>query len=283
MGPIDFNRALAVSPGFNLDFPPLASTPVNNPSRIQLFRIVPGFLRDPVSIDPEDGLLLDPKAITNPWPSWWNSPEPKTDGDSSSDWLNLALGNHNPFFDLRQPGDPGGVGYFQVATQVQLLDLPSTACAFAVQAYAPAGQYWMGVANGPTIFAPALSVFHDLGGGTAIQGYVSKNMLADPRQIGGSQLHQNLRYGLALQHPILPASMTDGSNNVYVFVETLGRYQYGSTTNPVPGPIAAWELLPGLQWRLNTNMWLSSGVVFPVGQTRFYENNHLQFTCSFQF
>jgi hypothetical protein len=143
----------------------------------------------------------------------------------------------------------------------------------------------MGVTDGPTVVSPALSVFHDLGAGTALQGFVGKNVMADPRQIGGSQLHRNVQYGVALQHPLLPPP-TDGSTpagNVYVFVETLGRYQYIGATSSTPTPLAAWELLPGLQWRVNQNAWLSSGVVLPVGQTRNYENNHFQFTCMFQF
>src|SRR5207302_1631633 len=72
------------------------------PHRIRLFRIEPGFLSDPVGLEPDDPNEVPP--------------------DDGPDWLQLAAGNDNPFFDFRRPGDPGGIGYFKVHGQVQLLD-----------------------------------------------------------------------------------------------------------------------------------------------------------------
>jgi len=276
---VDCNRAPLLPSGLKLDLPPLETDSTNKAQRIRLFGITPGFLNDPVDLDQEDSPLADPRAINSPWPTFWNAPDQKAGPGGGPDGVNVSLGNHNPNFDLRQPGDPGGVGYLQVATQFQLLDSPTTACALAFQAYAPAGQEAFGVSDGPRVLSPALSVFHDLGDGTAIQGYVGKNMLFDLRQLGSNQLQQNVHYGVAVQRPLL-APDPDGSGNVYVFVETLGRYHYGTLSSATTSTTGL-ELLPGLQWHMNETMWLSSGVVLPVGPTSHYENNHLQFTCSF--
>ena len=91
-----------------------------NNNRFQLFGITPGFLSDPVG-------LTDP-----------NDPSTPAD-DSGPDWLEVTAGNDNPFFDLRSPGDPGGVGFYKLHTQVQLFDSPHTGCTVAVQAVTPAG------------------------------------------------------------------------------------------------------------------------------------------------
>lgn len=275
----DFNRALLLPPGLKLELPPLLATPIDRSARIRLFRIIPGFLNDPVGLDLEDNPLTDPKGINSPWPSWWNSPSSRSEGDGSMDRMTIALGNDNPFFELRRAGDPGGVGYYRVATQLQLLDSRRTACSLGLQAYVPAGIDSWGVQEGPQVLCPAISVYHDLGDGTAIQGFVSKNVQFDnPRQIGGSQLRQRIEYGVAVQRPLMPPG-PNRTSNVFMFVETLGRYRYTPLTG---APLSVWEVLPGMQWRLSETLWLSGGVVIPVSATAI-DPGYWQFTCSFQF
>ena len=122
--------------------------PRNN--RIPLFGMTPGFLSDPVG-------LTDPRDA------------PSTAEEPAPDWFQVTAGNDNPFFDLRNPGDPGGVGFYKVHTQMQLFDSPNTGCAIAVQTVTPAGREFDGVEDGPTVVSPALSLFHALDDGTAIQ------------------------------------------------------------------------------------------------------------------
>ena len=76
-----------------------------------------------------------------------------------------------------------------------------------------------------------------------------------------------------------PAGCSERS--FHFFLEALGRSRLG--TDVGQQSLTTWEVLPGLQWRMNPNMWMSSGVVLPVGQNRTSEMNHLQFTCFFQF
>ena len=42
--------------------------------------------------------------------------------DSGPDWLSVAMGNDNPYFEFRQPGDPGGIGFYKWYSQVQVFD-----------------------------------------------------------------------------------------------------------------------------------------------------------------
>jgi hypothetical protein len=226
--------------------------------RIPLFGITPGFLSDPVGLaDPNEA----PSAAEDPAP----------------DWLQVTAGNDNPFFDLRNPGDPGGVGFYKVLTQMQLFDSPHTGCAIAVQTVTPAGREFDGVEDGPTVVSPALSLFHALDDGTAIQGFVGKNVNVNPRWT--SQLHQSVHYGMAVQRPLLPVG-PNGDGNFYIFLEALGRYHYEAVANP--GPLSNWEVLPGVHWRLAPNWWMSGGLIVPVTTAR-PDTNHWQITCSFQF
>src|SRR5437763_1802148 len=87
-------------PDLRLDPVSAGGTPIASPfrtHRIRLFRMAPGFLSDPVGLDGDDSLPGDP-------------PQPAAllaDTDSGPGWLQLAVGNDNPYFDFRQPGDPG--------------------------------------------------------------------------------------------------------------------------------------------------------------------------------
>jgi len=232
-------------------------------NRIQLFRIVPGFLSDPVGLDTDDP--------TDPVP------------DNGPDWLQVTMGNYNPYFDIRRPGDAGAVGYYKLHSQVQVVDTGSTSVALALQAVTPAGLDQDGIQDGPTVVSPSLGLFHTLDDGTGFQGYVSKNMNLTTSSVSGS-LQRNVQYGLAVQRPVLDT----GPNKIgsfYLFVEALGRYRYdtpGTSSVNANGPLAVWEMVPGVHWRMTENVWLSGGLLMPVNEQP--TAAHLwQLTCSFQF
>jgi hypothetical protein len=237
------------------------------PDRIRLFRIMPGFLSDPVGL--EDDTTPGPDGV----------PVKTDDGPN---WLQLAVGNDNPFLDVRYPGDPGGIGYTRVHTQLQLFELPATSCAIGFRAVTPAGAEQGGVEDGPTVISPAFSLFHALDDGTAFQGFISKNLhVANPANLTdtlghASQLNRSMQYGMAVQRTLLPEE-----NSVFWFVEALGRYRYDTTT---PGTAqASMEVLPGMHLKLNDSWWLSGGVILPVTQNRPIDGHLWQITCSFQF
>jgi hypothetical protein len=243
--------------------------PASHPPRIRLFRIQSGFLTEPVGLDQDDASPEDPTS-------------PRKDGDGPN-WLQLAMGIDNPYFDVRRPGDPGGVGYYKVHSGVQLFDNQRTACALALQAVTPAGLEMDGVQDGPTVFRPAFSLTHSLDDGTAVHGFVGRQVNLTPRP--GSQ-YRGLEYGMAVQRP-LPA-VPSGAGNLYLFVETLGRYRFEtdsgarSDTGTASRSATLWELVPGLHWRYNDNMWISGGLILPVNAAPL-DPRLWQVTCSFRF
>ena len=155
--------------------PPADSTSSPRPraNRIQLFRIVPGFLSDPVGLDSDD-------------------PRDATPNDGP-DWLQVSMGNYNPYFDIRRPGDPGDVGYYKLHSQIQVFDTGATGLTVALQAVTPAGLDQDGVQDGPTVVSPALSLFHTLDDGTGIQGFIGKNMNLNPTSLSGP-IHRNVQH-----------------------------------------------------------------------------------------
>ncbi len=92
-----------------------SSSPSSQPNRIRLFRIQPGFLSDPPGLDSDDKTPVDGRM-----------PDPQP--DDGPDWLTVAIGNDNPFFDFRRRDDPGGVGFTKVSSQLSLFDTTKTAC-----------------------------------------------------------------------------------------------------------------------------------------------------------
>ena len=83
---------------FNLGNPLQDDTsPPSRPDRFQLFRMPVGFLTNPVGLDSDDD---DPPGDLE------SATAPSFPGE---DRLQLILGQDNPFFDFRYPGDPGGV------------------------------------------------------------------------------------------------------------------------------------------------------------------------------
>lgn len=222
---------------------------------------------DPVGLDSDtDTAPLDP-----------NAPSP-TDKDSPGDGrLRVALGADNPFFDFRRPGDPGGVGFYRLHSQMLLFDNQKTGLSMGLRAVTPAGVEADGIADGPTVLSPNVAWFHELGKGTAIQGFVEKAVRANSRW--SDSLERQINYGLAVHKPVLGGENTPGQS-VHVFLEALGRYRIDSDTSQ-RAPLN-WELLPGVHWRLSDSWWMSGGVLMPLGVPR--PDAHMwQITASWQF
>jgi hypothetical protein len=275
----DWNREALLPP--HLDSILALSGPVDTtprPSRIRLFGMTSAFLSDPVGLDQDDFNPANPGVpLRTPGP---------TEPDSSPDWITLAIGNDNPYFELRMPGDPGGVGFYRLASQVQVFDSPTTTCALGLQAFTPAGMQQAGASSGPTMVCPNLSLSQQIGDGAAIHGFLGEDLHVDPRNVA-TQMKQRLRCGLAVHQPLFP-ELPDRTENVYLFVQALGRLRYDTaSTMGTPGTTgsqqALLQVLPGPQWKASDNLWWSSGVVMPVGPTRTGDTSHLQITCSFQF
>jgi hypothetical protein len=263
---VDFDKQPVLPSGLNLGaLGTVPVSPASQPHRIRLFRIQPGFRSDPVGLDD------DTNTNTNTPPDLKNT-------EPDSDWITFSMGNDNPYFDFRQPGDPGGLGFYKVNTQVQLFDTTTTAASVGLQAVAPAGLQFHGLPDkdGPTVVTPALSLFHALGDGTALQGYVGKNIAV--ANSNAAPLHQSLQYGLAVQRPL----DVEALRNLYLYVGALGQYRLDPRDSS--GPPVVWEVLPGLHWKLADNWWVSGGVLLPVGPTRSdTAGGTWQFTCSFRF
>jgi len=250
-------------PGLNLLGPGAGTpSPSERAGRFRLFRMQPGFLRDPVGLDSDDA-----------------SPEPA--GSDSVDWVSVAMGNDNPYFDFRKRGDPGGFGYMRVNSQVQLFDTSRTACSIALQAYTPAGLDFDGLPDrmGPTVVMPAFSLFHELEDGTAVHAYVGKNwMVQNP--VRTTAISKDVQYGMALQRPLVK-NQSDFLGDLYVSVGALGQYRAD-----VPVRNMEWDLLPGLHWKVADNWWVSGGVMVPMNALRtggVEAVQQWQVTCSVQF
>jgi hypothetical protein len=204
-----------------------------------MFRMLPGFLNDPPGLNG-----LDDPACAN---DSSGSLPANAESCAGPRGLTLAVGDDNPFFDLRRPGDPGGVGFVRVHSQLQVVDLGSTSVCLGLQAWTPAGLQSGGVADGPTVLAPGLGIFHDLGDGTGLHGYVGQH-LRGTRQ-------GPLNYGMALQCPLAPW-VEPADRCLFVFVQALGTYDYVGDRQ---GKALNWEVVPGIHWRINDNFWMSLG------------------------
>jgi hypothetical protein len=214
--------------------------------RLRMFGMPAGFLANPIGLEDDD----DVQAANDPALAGLY----KKDDDLKN--VQIAMGMDNPYFDLRRPGNIGGVGYYQIYSQVQIVETGVTSMCVNLQAYTPAGVQWGGLSNGPTFICPALSVFHDLGQGTALQGFVCENLGAGWED----NWNRRMYYGMAWQCPL--GAREDG---VYFFVQGLGHFNYDAA-HP------AMTLMPGIQWRMADNCWLSLG-----------GSRHGLITCSWQF
>ncbi len=230
--------------------------------RVRLFRMPTGFPLDPLSIDPNPAAPADPDAA------------PAAESDFLLVPLQAAMGADNPFFDFRRPGDPGGTGFYRWFTQLQLFETDGTACTVAVQAVRPAGLEFNGVAQGPTVFSPALAWSHDLGDGIALHGFVGKDLRVDG---GDDRFKRDVQYGMAVQTPV-PGFAAGSLPSLHVFVEALGHARPPEDA----GTRAPLELLPGLHWQKGDSWWLSGGLLLPLGNTR-VDPRLWQVTCSWQF
>jgi hypothetical protein len=230
--------------------------------RIRMFRMPTAFLTDPLGLEDNDPL---PEGAPP-------TPPGKDDGP-----VQVSVGNDNPFFDFRMPGESGGVGYYKVHTQLQLVGGSRTWLTVGMQAVTPAGLEADGLADGPTVLNPNLSWFQEVGGGAAIQGFVGKSMRAAAHWTDQPALH-GLQYGLALQSPLV---LPDGTptKKVHLFVEALGRYR--PNTDSGQASAVNWDLVPGVHWRMSESWWMSGGVLLPLGEVR--QEGRFQITCSWQF
>jgi hypothetical protein len=237
-----------------------SATP-SRPNRIRLFRMQPGFLYGPPGLDQDDPNL----AAFGPQP------------EEGVDWLQLTMGNDNPFFDVRRPGDPGGIGYYRVHSQVQLFDSQTTSCTINLQAVRPAGRDQNGVDSGPTILTPAIGLYQEvLDDGTALHCFVGKHM---PFASRGGPLQRGMQCGLGLQRPLWPGGPA-GSDSIYLTLGALGRIRFDDAN---AGPTPAWDMMPGLHWQLTPNSWVAGSLILPVNSIGRADGTGWQFTLSWQF
>jgi hypothetical protein len=257
------------APGL-LDLAPSAA-PISRTPRLRLFRFTPGFLADPLGMHDDDSSGLPGSTLNLPQTALM-----QTAPDNGPEWIQINMGSDVPYFDLRRPGDPGGFGYYRVNTQMALLDSPTTSCSLGVQAVTPAGAQFGGLPEGPTVVIPAFSLFHALNDRLAFQGFVSKNMpISDA---AAAPLQRNVQYGLALQRPLL-AEGPEGFRTLYFSVGALGQLTPERDSLRV---VPKCDVLPGFQWHVNDNWWLSSAVLMPFGPVR-TAPGQWQLTCSLQF
>ncbi len=245
-----------------------ATTAANRPQRLHLFNTPGGMTSDIVRHFDAENETANREPGTR---------VPTADDDGP---LDIAIAADNPFFDFREPGDLGGVGYQRYYTEIPLFDLLGGGLTLNCHAATPAGLASDGVENGPTRFNPALTWNQQLGGGAALQGFVGKTMRANVRGLDGSS--RNLKYGMVLQQP-LPGLDDDVLNGhkVFVFVETLGRSRLDDSSNSGAPPTRV-DVLPGIHWQTGDNWWLSTGVKVPVGPAR-TDNGQFQMTCSWRY
>jgi hypothetical protein len=267
--PDDFQRQLLLPLHWDELRPPSDNSSAR-PNRFHLFQMPTGYVKEAVGLDLDD----DP-----PQGEFSNSAAATPDGAFNG--IQLNVGADNPYFDFRRPGDPGGVGFYRLHSQLQLLDTGKSGVNLALGAVTPAGLENDGVANGPTIFSPALAYYQELWYGTTVQAFVGNHLRANTRAIG--RLERNVRCGVAAQQP-LPFSLftndADADPSLFVFVEALGRYRFQDTDQTRQRP--PLELLPGVHWRVRDNWWISGGLIVPLCGPR-PENNLWQVTCSWQF
>jgi hypothetical protein len=208
-------------------------------SRVRMFGMPPGFLRSPLGLDVDD----------------FSVPIDDVQDKRADDFggVVLSLGAYNPFFDIRRPDEPRGPGYYQVHSQVQLLDFGPSNISVVLQAVTPVGLDGGGNADGLTILCPAFAWCHDFGGGTALQGYFGQSIHCNAAW--NESLGTRFHYGLGIQTPV-PEFSTDGTDGLFFFIQAMGRYRYETLPENRP---AVWDIYPGLQWRVSENCWMSIG------------------------
>ena len=217
-----------------------ATTPTRTP-KLQMFRMPSGFLAAPLGLVSED----DPPP---------EDPFVKADEDDLA-FMRITYGNHVPYLDMHKRGDPGGFGYYKIHSQMQIFDLGPTNVSVAVQAVTPMGLQAGGVANGPTVLSPALACFHDFGDGAAVHAFIGQHIAANARW--REQLHTGFNCGLAVQHPV-PFTPFSADQGLFVFLQAMAQYRTDGFR--ADGRATTWDVIPGLQYRLNTACWMSMGL-----------------------
>lgn len=266
--PIDFSRPLTMVPVLDFSAALTAASDTASSTRspkVPLFRTPTGM----VGLTPDDDSTSDETAAI----------EQVNDSAFGEDnRLQIDFGTDNPYFDFRRPGTVGGIGYYKLQGEYQLLDGGSTGLSLSFRGITPAGVDSDGVANGPTLFVPGVAWYQELSGLGALQGYIGKTMHADYRL--GDNLNSGVQYGMAYQRPVWVPANDNSVGSVHLFVQALGYYRCGEEfpQRNVPN----WELLPGLHFRGGDNWWLSGGMIVPVGQAR-TESGLWQVTCSWRY
>ncbi len=219
-------------------------------ARFPLFGMPAGFLTRPLGLEDDDDVAGENTAS----------------GRDDLAGVQLVLGSDNPFFDPLRPGNLGGVGYYQVHSQLQMLDTGGFSVCLNLNAYTPAGLQSGGIENGTTFVRPSLAWFQDLGMGTALHGFVGQNMR--PRLRSNDHFRPGAHFGLAWQCPI-PTLDDEEQNNLFFFIQALGGFRYEQDRySSRPG----WDIFPGIHWRMNNNCWMSLGGY-----------RHGLITCSWQY
>jgi hypothetical protein len=237
-------------------------------ARVRLFRMPPPFSTNP------SGLEADGENSTGEA----NGSTAAESGGSQENWLQVSMGADNPFFDFRRPGDPGGVGFYKLHSQVRLFETPSLGLCVGIQAVTPAGAEAEGLVDGPTTLSPNLAWSYEVTDiGAALHGFVGANVRAK----GGwtDELDRDIHCGVALHSPV-PGLVRDANRSIHLFVEALGRLRPDLDSSQRATPI--WELLPGIHCRLGDSWWMSGGLLMPLYAPR-PDNRLWQITCSWQF
>jgi hypothetical protein len=231
-------------------------------SRIHLFNMPSALPGDPLGIMPDSDLYADDAAGST--------------GESPDDRFQLVFGADNPFFDLRRHGDPGGVGYYRMYSQMCVLDSSRWSLSMVLQGVTPAGLEADGIATGPTILSPSLASYYELAPGTGIHAFIGKDVEAHSGWT--REVRQDIRYGVALQTPC--PSLEEGVfNGVHLYLEALGRYRVDDSGNRPP---PKFDVLPGLHWQVSDNWWMTGGLLMPLSSQRW--DGHLwQFTCAWRY
>jgi hypothetical protein len=215
------------------------------------------------------------------WFSSEDDPPGSSEDVDGDERFQLWVGWDNPFFDFKQAGDPGGVGYEKLYAQYLLADYGVGSCLLNCQATEPAGIQFGGMpefgkGHAPTVIRPSFSWFHDLVGGVSLQSFVGTGMRAN---LGSMEnLNRNVQYGMALQSP-LPVGVD--SRQFFMFVEALGRAR-PENINGQAAPPGGWELLPGMAWQTSQRCWITGGLMMPFGVPR-AEMGQWHVTCSWNF
>jgi hypothetical protein len=243
-----------------------AVTPATPGSRFRLFHMPAAFGGDPVDVDQDN----DP-------PVEMLEGSPFTSDDDRR--LQVSLGNYNPFFDFQLRNDPGAVGYYKLQSQYLLLDNKATTFSVGLDALTPAGLEAEGIAAGPTILSPNLSVYHEIDNETAIQAFVGQRTHARAGWYD-SVPRRNVLCGLAVQSALLGTAQDGSGGTLYWFVEALGKYHMDdSGQSRLPGYV---QVVPGLHWRMADNCWMCGGFLVPMGAVR-PDGRLWQLTCRWQF